>query len=320
MTISVVELWVNDDGSVGMSGAIPAGSHAAIGSFDGVHLGHVRVLEQALRRGPGGRTVVFFDPHPHEFFRPDGAPFRLSRTEQQLKLFAALGMDHAVIIRFDANLARMSPEVFAGKVLKDALGIASISAGFDFNFGARGAGKAADLVAYGTRLGFAVDILDCQFGADGEKLSSTAVREALVRGDVAAARATLGRPHAILGEVIPGAQMGRTIGFPTLNIALGPYQRPKYGIYVTQTTLPDGRIIDGVSNIGVRPTVGGDIELLETYLFDFNEDIYRQDVETALLDYIRPEAKFESLDALKVEIDKDVVKARTWFAANPTAS
>ncbi len=311
--LDIIELKVGDDGEIALSRTIMPGSSAAIGSFDGVHLGHARVIEQATRRD-GRHMVILFDPHPHAFFRPDSEPFRLSRLEQQAEAFADLGVDQAVVIRFDGNLAGMSPEDFARKVLKDALGITFIGAGFDFNFGARGAGKAADLIAFGEKYGFDVGILDCQTGEDGGKLSSTAVREALTRGDVQAAAAILGRPYSVLGEVIHGAKQGRQIGFPTLNIALGDYQRPRYGIYVTRTRLPDGRVIDGVSNIGIRPTVGGDIELLETYLFDFSGDLYGQTVETQLLDFIRPEAKFDSFDDLKVEIARDVDKARAWFA------
>lgn len=315
--MEIVELSIGGDGSVDMFGEIPPGAFAAIGSFDGVHLGHVAVLDQALRRTVvGPHAVIFFDPHPHSFFRPDDAPFRLSRIQQQMRLFEGLEMDYAVIVRFDGNLARMAPEDFARKVLKEALGIAYISCGFDFNFGARGAGKAQDLKVYGERYGFEVEVLPCQSGADGDKLSSTAVRQALRAGDLARAEAILGRPWTILGEVTGGARLGRTIGFPTLNVELGPYVRPKYGIYVTETRINGGPWLPGVSNIGIRPTVGGDIELLETYLFDFNEDVYGAFVETALLDYVRPEAKFDGLDALKAAIDGDVATARAWFAAN----
>ncbi|MEI9906032.1 MAG: riboflavin biosynthesis protein RibF [Asticcacaulis sp.] len=259
---------------------------------------------------------MFFDPHPHSFFRPDDPPFRLSRIQQQMQMFEGLEMDYAVIVKFDANLSRMSPEDFARKVLKEALGVAFVGCGFDFNFGARGAGKAEDLKIYGEKYGFEVAVLPCQTGQDGEKLSSTAVREALRAGDLAAAEAILGQPWIVLGEVTDGARLGRTIGFPTLNIELGPYVRPKYGIYVTETKLNGGPWIRGVSNIGIRPTVGGEVELLETYLFDFDEQVYGAFAETALLHYIRPEARFDDLDALKAEIARDVEKAKAWFVAN----
>ena len=314
--LEVIDLEIGDDGEVGMYGEIPPGGFAAIGSFDGVHLGHAHVLDQALQRTHvGPYVVIFFDPHPQTYFRPDATPFRLSRIQQQMKMFDGLEMDYAVVIRFNDNLARMSADDFARKVLKDALQLSYVSAGFDFNFGAGGAGKAADLEASGATYGFEVAILPCQIGANGQKLSSSAVREALRRGDTRTAEAILGRPHMILGEVIVGARQGRTIGFPTINLELGPYLRPKYGVYITETRLDDGRWIRGVSNIGIRPTVGGDIELLETYLFDFDENLYGAFVETALLDYIRPEAKFASFEAMKAGIARDVETARAFFAA-----
>ena len=313
--LEIVELWIDDAGEVCMFGEIPPGTYASIGSFDGVHLGHVMVMDQALNRTiVGPHTVIFFDPHPHSFFRPDDPPFRLSRIQQQTQMFNGLEMDYAVIVRFDANLARMSPEDFVRKVLKEALGVAFVGCGFDFNFGAKGAGKAEDLKAFGDKYGFEVAVLPRQDGPDGQKLSSTAVREALRQADLKTVEASLGRPWIILGEVTGGARLGRTIGFPTLNIELGPYVRPKYGVYITETRLNGGPWLKGVSNIGIRPTVGGDVELLETYLFDYDDDAYGAFAETALLDYIRPEAKFDNLDDLKAEIARDVEKAKAWFA------
>ena len=232
---------------------------------------------------------------------------------QQLRAFESLGVDRAYILGFSNSLSDLTAEAFAHDILYDAFGLSHVSAGFDFQFGKRGQGHAADLVAFGERFGFTTDILPCQTDAEGHKLSSSAVRDALLAGDAATAAAILGRPQAYLGEVIHGAKQGRTIDFPTLNLTLGDYQRPRYGIYITQTRFGDGRVVNGVSNIGVRPTVGGDIELLETYLFDFNEEVYGQVVETALLDFIRPEAKFDSFEAMKLEIQNDAAKARTWF-------
>ena len=232
---------------------------------------------------------------------------------QQLKAFEALGVDRAYILSFNAELSSLTADEFASNILNDAFGLSHVSAGFDFQFGKRGGGHARDLVAFGEQFGFTTDILPCQTDADGHKLSSSAVRDALLAGDAKLVAEILGRPQAYLGEVIHGAKQGRTINFPTLNLTLGDYQRPRYGIYVTQTALPDGRVINGVSNIGVRPTVGGDIELLETYLFDFNEEIYGQVVETALLDFIRPEAKFDSFDEMKIAIQGDAAKARAYF-------
>lgn len=315
-SIKVITLGVDANHELRADAPLPVGASAAIGSFDGVHVGHQHVIESAIAaaRAKGvPSAVICFDPHPQSFFHKDGKPFRLMQLSQQLRAFEALGVDYAFVLSFDAHLSGLTAEDFARLILRDYLKLSHVSAGFDFQFGKRGGGHAKDLVMLGEQLGFTTDILPCQTDAEGHKLSSSAVRDALLAGDMKLAAAILGRPQAYLGEVIHGAKQGRTIGFPTLNLTLGDYQRPRFGIYVTQTTLPDGRVIDGVSNIGIRPTVGGDIELLETFLFDFNEEIYGQVVETALLDFIRPEAKFDSFDEMKLEIENDAARARTYF-------
>jgi len=309
-------LTVDANGVVRLDGALPHGAAAAIGSFDGVHVGHQHVIESAIiaaRMSGAAPAVICFDPHPHQFLFPGGTPFRLMALPQQLHVFETIGVEQAVVITFDANLSTLTAEVFARAVLHDSLKVSHVSAGFDFQFGRRGGGHAKDLVAFGEQFGFTTDILPLQTDAQGHKLSSSAVRQALIAGEPETAAAILGRPQAYLGAVIHGAKQGRTIDFPTLNIQLGDYQRPRYGIYVTRTILSDGRAVNGVSNIGVRPTVGGDIELLETYLFDFSEEIYGQMVETQLLSFIRPEAKFDSFEAMKLEIRNDAAKARAWF-------
>ena len=315
-SIKVITLGVAADHSLKADAPLPVGASAAIGSFDGVHIGHQHVIESAIAAAKVKglpSAVICFDPHPQSFFHKDGTPFRLMTLSQQLRAFEALGVDYAFVLNFDAHLSSLTAEDFARLILRDYLKLSHVSAGFDFQFGKRGGGHAKNLVAFGEQLGFATDILPCQTDAEGHKLSSSAVRDALLAGDAKLATEILGRPQAYLGAVIHGAKQGRTIDFPTLNLTLDNYQRPRYGIYVTQTTLPDGRVINGVSNIGVRPTVGGDIELLETYLFDFNEEIYGQVVETALLDFIRPEAKFDSFDEMKLEIQNDAARARAYF-------
>ncbi len=312
--LRVIACGMTADGFTG--DPIPAGACAAIGSFDGVHIGHQHVIESAIARAKAsGRAsaVIFFNPHPQSFFRPDSPPFRLMSASQQLRAFEAMGVDYAFMLDFNADLSRLTPEAFATTILRDALGVSHVSAGFDFQFGQRGAGHAKDLVAFGEQLGFTTDILPLQTDDAGLKLSSSAVRDALIAGDAGAATHILGRPQAYLGEVIHGNKLGRTIDFPTLNVQLGDYQRPRYGIYVTQTRLGDGRVVNGVTNIGVRPTVGGNVELLETFLFDFKEEIYGQVIETLLLDFIRPEAKFASFDEMKVQIQNDADTARAWF-------
>ncbi|MGN6209119.1 riboflavin biosynthesis protein RibF [Asticcacaulis sp.] len=316
LSIKVVTLGVDAGHSLQTDAPLPVGASAAIGSFDGVHIGHQHVIESAIAAAKVQgvpSAVICFDPHPQSFFHKDGKPFRLMHLSQQLRAFEALGVDYAFVLSFDVNLSALTAEDFARLILHDYLKLSHVSAGFDFQFGKRGGGHAKDLVAFGEQLGFSTDILPCQTDTAGHKLSSSAVRDALLAGDAKLAAEILGRPQAYLGEVIHGAKQGRTIDFPTLNLALADYQRPRYGIYITQTTLPDGRVIDGVSNIGIRPTVGGEIELLETYLFDFSEEIYGLVVETALLDFIRPEAKFDSFDEMKLEIQNDAAKARAYF-------
>ncbi|ESQ87713.1 riboflavin biosynthesis protein RibF [Asticcacaulis sp. AC460] len=317
--LTALVLTVQQDGSVTvLGGELPKGTAAAIGSFDGVHIGHQHVIESAIvaaARTGARSSVICFDPHPQSFFRPDGAPFRLMRMSQQVRAFEALGVDYALIVRFDGNLSSLDAEAFARIILHDHLALSHCSAGFDFQFGKRGGGHAKDLVAFGEQFGFTTDILPLQTDHAGHKLSSSAVRDALLAGDARTAENILGRPQAYVGEVIHGAKQGRTIDFPTLNIRLDDYLRPRYGIYVTQTRLGDGRVVNGVSNIGIRPTVGGNIELLETYLFDFKDEIYGQTVETLLRDFIRPEAKFDSFEEMRVQIQKDASDARAWFSA-----
>ncbi|WP_303829084.1 riboflavin biosynthesis protein RibF [Asticcacaulis taihuensis] len=314
--IKVITLGVDAGHGLQADAPLPVGASAAIGSFDGVHIGHQHVIESAIAAAKARSVpsaVICFDPHPQSFFHKNGKPFRLMHLSQQLRAFEALGVDYAFVLSFDANLSSLTAEDFARLILHDYLKLIHVSAGFDFQFGKRGGGHAKDLVAFGEQLGFTTDILPCQTDTAGHKLSSSAVRDALLAGEAKLAAEILGRPQAYLGEVIHGAKQGRTIDFPTLNLTLGDYQRPRYGIYVTQTTLSDGRVVNGVSNIGIRPTVGGDTELLETYLFDFSEEIYGQVVETALLDFIRPEAKFDSFDEMKLEIQNDAAKARAYF-------
>jgi riboflavin kinase / FMN adenylyltransferase len=295
---------------------LPASLVAAIGSFDGVHLGHKAVIDAAVTQAHTlglASAVISFAPHPQVFFRPESPPFALMDLEQKRRAFAELGVQHLILLQFDAVMASLSPADFCARILKDELHIAHIVAGFDFTFGARGLGKAGDLVQLGEEFGFSAVILAARTSEDGEKLSSSAVREALIQGDVARAAAILGRQPAIRAEIVTGAQKGRTIGFPTLNMALGDYLRPLYGVYVTRTTFADGQGHHGVSNIGKRPTVDGLTERLETHLFDFSQDVYGQTAEVELLAFLRPEMKFDSFPELKAQIDRDAEAARNWF-------
>ncbi|WEK58463.1 MAG: bifunctional riboflavin kinase/FAD synthetase [Candidatus Brevundimonas phytovorans] len=289
------------------------GAAVAVGAFDGVHRGHQAVIASARETAqhlgaPLG--VVSFDPHPRRLFQPEAAPFRLMTPDQMARALAPLGVDRLYLIPFDREMAGMTDEEFARRVLAEGLGIAHAAVGFDFTFGKGRSGSPEALRTYGESLGFTVSVTDRIDDASGLKLSSSAVREALKAGDMDRAAAILGRPFAIQGEVIHGDKRGRTIGVPTANVAMGDYMRPAYGVYATRTRLPDGRVIKGVANLGLRPMFEIDAPLLEVWLLDFNESLYGQTLETELVAFLRGEMKFDGLDALKVQIEADAAAAR----------
>jgi len=296
--------------------ALDLGTCAAIGSFDGVHIGHQRVIATAQHaaqlRGLKS-SIISFDPHPQSFLQKNTPPFRLMTLAQQVKAFEALGVQTLYILRFDQALASLSAPDFAELILKDTLALAHISVGFDFSFGARGLGKPEDLAEWGQDLGFSCDILDCQRDQYGDKLASSQVRDALEHADIEKAAQILSRPQAYEGVVIKGDQKGRTIGFPTLNLDLGAYLRPKYGVYVTKTRFADGQILPSITNIGLRPTVDGLNERFETHVFGLDHEIYGQTVEIELWHYIRPEMKFASFLDLKAQITADSQAAKAFF-------
>ncbi len=302
------------------------GAAVAIGAFDGVHRGHQAVIagarEAASRLGVP-LAVVSFAPHPRRWFQPDVAPFGLMTPDQMARALEPLGVDRLYLLPFDGEMAAMTDEQFAREVLGDGLGIAHAAVGFDFTFGKGRTGSPEALRRYGETSGFTVSVAERLDDADGLKLSSSAVREALKAGDMARAAAILGRPFAIAGEVIHGDKRGRTIGVPTANISMGGYMRPAYGVYATRTRLPDGRVIDGVANLGVRPMYPTEDPLLEVWLFDFDEALYGQTVETELVALLRGEMKFDGLEALKVQIEQDAADARAalhqWRANPPPA-
>ena len=294
------------------------GAAVAIGAFDGVHRGHQAVIAQArlaADRLGAPLAVVSFDPHPRRWFQPEAAPFRLMTTGQMSRALAPHGVDRLYMLPFDAAMAAMTDEAFAREVLADGLGIAHAAVGFDFTYGKGRTGSPEGLRRHGERMGFTVTVVDRIDDRDGLKLSSSGVREALKAGDMRRAAAILGRPFAIEGEVVHGDKRGRTIGVPTANIGMGDYMRPAYGVYATRTRLADGRVIDGVANLGVRPMFEIDQPLLEVWLFDFDEDLYGQTVETDLVAFLRGEMAFDSLDALKARINQDAEAARAALAA-----
>lgn len=289
------------------------GASVALGNFDGVHLGHLQVLAEAARQAgalgaPFG--VIRFSPHPARIMRPDSAPFLLMTPDQQARALEALGVDLLYDLPFDHALSGKSDEAFAREVLAQGLGARHVSAGFNIHFGHGRRGDAAALRRYGERFGFGVSIVEPVAAADGARYSSSAAREAIRQGDVAAAARILGRPFAIEGVVFKGRQLGRQLGFPTANVALDGYVQPRLGVYATRTRLPDGRLVPGVTSIGVNPTVGVVEPRLEAWLFDFDEDLYGQVIETELVAFLRPEAKFDGLDELVVQVKADAEQAR----------
>ena len=295
--------------------AIPAdlaGGIVALGNFDGFHLGHQAVVGEAMARARSeGRPalVATFDPHPVRHFRPDAAPFRLTTLDQRERLFAAAGVDAMVVFGFDAALAALSAEAFVAERLVRLLRVGGVVTGEDFTFGHAKRGNVAMLRALGERAGFSADAVG-PVTLDGVTISSTAIRARLRAGDVRGAARLLTRPFSISGVVQHGDKVGRTIGYPTANLDMEPYVRPAYGIYAVHGTLADGRVLDGAANLGVRPQFDPPKELLEPYFFDFAEDLYGQAVEVALIEYLRPEARFDGLEALIAQMDADCARAR----------
>ncbi|MGP7796333.1 bifunctional riboflavin kinase/FAD synthetase [Sphingomonas sp. CLY1604] len=294
-----------------------AGGIVALGNFDGFHLGHQAVVGHAVARArAAGRPalVATFDPHPVRHFRPDAAPFRLTTLDQRAALFAAAGVDAMVVFQFDGDLARLSAERFIAERLHANLSAASVVTGEDFTFGHGKSGDVRLLAARGAAHGFTAETV-APVTLDGEPVSSTRIRDALRRGDPRTAARLLTRPFAVQGVVQHGDKLGRTIGYPTANLDMGQYLRPAYGIYAVTGRLADGRVLHGAANLGIRPTFDPPKELLEPYFFDFTGDLYGQPIEVALIDYLRPEAKFDSLDALTAQMALDCDRARDVLGA-----
>ncbi|RYD55745.1 MAG: bifunctional riboflavin kinase/FAD synthetase [Sphingomonadales bacterium] len=297
------------------SSAVPAhlrGGIVALGNFDGFHLGHQAVVGHAIARARAqGRPVLVgtFDPHPKRYFQPQSKWFRLTTMDQRAELLAEAGVDAMLVFPFDAELAALSAREFAADRLAARIGAAGVVTGGDFTFGKARSGDVATLASLGRELGFVAETV-APVMRDGWVVSSSRIREHLRAGEPRAAAALLGRPFAIEGVVETGAQLGRTLGYPTANMRLANYLRPAYGIYAVRGRLPDGRVLDGVANLGIRPSFEPPEELLESYFFDFAEDLYGQTIDVALIDYLRPEAKFDDLGTLKAQMDLDAARAR----------
>ncbi|MBN8807895.1 MAG: bifunctional riboflavin kinase/FAD synthetase [Sphingomonas sp.] len=293
------------------------GGYVALGNFDGFHLGHQAVVGRAVERArAAGRPAIVatFDPHPMRYFRPDSPRFRLTTIEQRAALFAAAGVDATYVFRFDAELAALSAETFVTERLVGALGAAGVVTGEDFTFGKGRSGDTAQLRTLGKTQGFSVDTI-APVMLDGATVSSTRIRAALRDGDPREAARLLTRPYTIAGVVQHGDKVGRTLGFPTANLDLANYLRPKFGIYAVRGRLEDRTVLDGAANLGVRPTFDPPKELLEPYFLDFSGDLYGREIAVELIDFIRPEAKFDGLESLKAQMARDVEEVRRRLAA-----
>lgn len=303
-------------------GGVPAhlrGGIVALGNFDGFHRGHQAVVARAIAqaRAEGRPAIVAtFDPHPVRLFHPDAPPFRLTTLDQRERLFGAAGADAMLVFGFNRDLAAKSAEEFVA-LLAGELGAAGVVTGEDFTFGRGRTGSIETLRNLGGTLGLRTEAVAPVLDEAGEVISSSRIRDALMAGDCATATHLLTRPFAIEGEVVHGDKLGRTIGFPTANMLLGSYLRPAYGIYAVRVRLADGRQLEGAANLGIRPTFDPPKELLETYVFDLNESLYGQVIEVALVERLRGEAKFDNLDALVAQMDKDVAQARAILASLP---
>lgn len=294
------------------------GCVATIGNFDGVHLGHQAIIaqltEQAVRLHLP-RVVITFEPQPQEFFAgPTAPPARLMRLREKLLALDGLGIERVLCLTFDHALAALPAERFIDDLLIRHLGIRYLVVGDDFRFGHRRAGDFAMLVAAGQRHGFEVANTH-SYILDGERISSTRIRQTLSRGDLELATRLLGRPYDMCGRVAYGDQVGRTIGFPTANIHLHRRVTPVYGVYAVAMSGAGLRPWPGIANVGRRPTVQGNRERLEVHLLDFQGDLYGQHVKVDFLHYLRPEQRFESMAALQAQIQQDERTARTYFSA-----
>jgi riboflavin kinase/FMN adenylyltransferase len=292
------------------------GSIVALGNFDGFHLGHQAVVGRAIQRGFHERrpvVVATFDPHPVTFFKPDLPPFRLTTLDQRESLFAQAGADAMLVFEFNEELRSTSAQDFVTELLGLRIGAAGVVTGDDFTFGKKRSGNVELLLTLGAEHGIRAETV-APVLLDGTRISSGRIREALIAGETATATKLMSRDFAIAGTVQAGDKRGRELGYPTANIVLGDYQRPRYGIYAVRLKLDDGSERPGVASLGVRPTFNPPQELLETHLLDFEGDLYGRTVEVALHAFIRDEKKFDDIEALVAHMREDEAKARHLLA------
>lgn len=291
------------------------GCALTIGNFDGVHLGHQAVLRHLRQKADElnlPMAVLLFEPQPREYFMGENAPARLMRLRDKLYYLQQAHVDVVIVAKFDRTFANQPAEDFIEKDLVEQLKVKFLSIGDDFQFGANRRGNFAMLQQAGERFGFTVED-NHSFCLDEQRISSTAIREALAKDDLTLAESLLGKPYRIFGRVIHGNKLGRTIGFPTANIRLHRQVNPVKGVYAVKVRLKSGEIFNGVANMGKRPTINGVVQLLEVHLFDFTQTIYGEQVEVEFCHKIRNEIKFPSFDELKAQIERDVETAKAFF-------
>ncbi len=287
----------------------------AIGNFDGVHRGHRAVIDtaRAMAAQAGvGALALTFEPHPRTFFAPDRAPFRLTPEPAKLARLAETGLQGAIVLPFTAELAALEAEAFVTDILMGRYQVSGVAVGFDFHFGRARAGSPAFLKASGERYGFDVTVVE-PMQDEGDAISSSAIRDALATGQVGHAAHMLGRPFSVAAEVIHGDKRGRTLGFPTANLALPDGVAIAFGIYAVRAKTPFGTF-EGVANYGRRPTFDNGRALFEVHLFDFAGDLYGTRMEVDLVAHLRPELKFDGIDALVAQMHEDARRAREILA------
>lgn len=299
------------------------GAAVAYGNYDGVHVGHARVIADAAKaaaRLGAPLGVVSLEPHPIKLFNPDGPPFRLTTPHQLARAVESLGAERLYLLPFGQHMASLTDHQFVEEILVGGLGVRHVAVGFDVTYGKGRTGGPDPMQRDGDELGFSVSVTEEVQSAEGWKISSTAIRELLRRGRPDLAAEMLGRPFAIEGLVEKGRQLGRKLGIPTANVPLHEYVSPSFGVYATFTRLKDGRELGGVANVGVNPTTGLVEPRLEVWLFDFDEDIYGEVIETDLIEFLRPEEAFRDaagnfdVPAMVAQIHRDAAKAREVLA------
>jgi riboflavin kinase/FMN adenylyltransferase len=293
------------------------GAVLAIGNFDGVHLGHRTVLDEAMALGRAQGVPTFaltFEPHPRTLFKPESPVFRLTPQPVKARVLEMAGLDGVLVLPFTRELAATSAQGFVDTYLAEATGASHVVTGFNFMFGAQRQGTPEFLASAGDVANFGVTVVDAHLEDDGEAISSSRIRRLLGAGDVSRASDLLGWRWCVSGKVAPGAKLGRTLGYPTANIALPASAHLAHGVYAVRLRRANGSLHDGVASFGRRPTFDNGAPLLETFVFDFDHDLYGEEIEVALFERLRGEEKFDSADALVRQMDRDSEAARTVLA------